>query len=150
MNGRTTKIIKVTNAIARPIVISAGARPRLALVHEQTWESFSQPWNTDVKIAFQVGQTAIRQPLRPGSQVIIISSGAGLGVFVFAAFMVLREGVETVLFLHSFPPNITGLDEQFQVVNGHTAAGNTPIVRARVGPAAGVHVHSEPLAPDAR
>ena len=61
------------------VVVSAGASARLALVHEQTWDSFSEPWNTDVKIAFQVGQSAIRKPLRPGSQVIIISSGAGLG-----------------------------------------------------------------------
>jgi NAD(P)-dependent dehydrogenase (short-subunit alcohol dehydrogenase family) len=60
------------------IVLSAGARARLALVHEQTWESFSEPWNTDVKIAFQVGQTALRKPLRPGSLVVIVSSGAGL------------------------------------------------------------------------
>jgi NAD(P)-dependent dehydrogenase (short-subunit alcohol dehydrogenase family) len=61
------------------IVVSAGARAHLALIHEQTWETFSAPWNTDVKIAFQVGQTALRRPLRPGSVVAIISSGAGLG-----------------------------------------------------------------------
>jgi NAD(P)-dependent dehydrogenase (short-subunit alcohol dehydrogenase family) len=60
------------------LVLSAGARARLALIHEQTWESFSEPWNTDLKIAFQVGQTALRRPLRPGSLVIIVSSGAGL------------------------------------------------------------------------
>jgi NAD(P)-dependent dehydrogenase (short-subunit alcohol dehydrogenase family) len=61
------------------VVLSAGARARLALVHQQTWEDFSAPWQTDVKIAFQLGQTAIRRPLRAGSQVIIVSSGAGLG-----------------------------------------------------------------------
>ena len=61
------------------VVVSAGARARLAPVDEQTWESFSEPWNVDVKIAFQVGQIAIRRPLRPGSLVIIVSSGAGLG-----------------------------------------------------------------------
>jgi NAD(P)-dependent dehydrogenase (short-subunit alcohol dehydrogenase family) len=61
------------------IVLSAGVRTRMALVHEQTWESFSAPWNTDLKIAFQVGQSAIRRPLRAGSLVIIVSSGAGLG-----------------------------------------------------------------------
>ena len=61
------------------VVLSAGARARLGLVPEQTWESFSEPWNTDVKIAFQVGQTALRRPLRPGSLVVIVSSGAGLG-----------------------------------------------------------------------
>ena len=59
-------------------MLSAGARPRLAPVHEQSWESFSAPWNTDLKIAFQVGQTALRRPLRPGSLVIFVSSGAAL------------------------------------------------------------------------
>ncbi len=61
------------------LVLSAGARPRLAPIHEHSWESFSAPWNTDLKIAFQVGQTALRRPLRPGSLVIIVSSGAALG-----------------------------------------------------------------------
>jgi NAD(P)-dependent dehydrogenase (short-subunit alcohol dehydrogenase family) len=60
------------------LVLSAGARARMALIHEQTWESFSAPWNTDLKIAFQIGQTALRRPLRAGSLVIIVSSGAGL------------------------------------------------------------------------
>lgn len=60
------------------LVLSAGVRPRLAPIQEQTWDSFSAPWNTDLKIAFQVGQTALRRPLRPGSLVIIISSGAAL------------------------------------------------------------------------
>ncbi|HVT09114.1 MAG TPA: SDR family oxidoreductase [Polyangia bacterium] len=61
------------------LVLSAGARPRMVVVEEQTWESFSAPWNTDLKMAFQIGQTALRRPLRPGSQVIFVSSGAGLG-----------------------------------------------------------------------
>jgi NAD(P)-dependent dehydrogenase (short-subunit alcohol dehydrogenase family) len=61
------------------IVLSAGVRARLAPVHEQSWESFSAPWNVDVKMAFQVGRSAIRRPLRPGSRVIFVSSGAGLG-----------------------------------------------------------------------
>jgi NAD(P)-dependent dehydrogenase (short-subunit alcohol dehydrogenase family) len=61
------------------VVVSAGARARLAPVDEQTWESFSEPWNADVKMTFQLGQLAIRRPLRPGSRVVIVSSGAGLG-----------------------------------------------------------------------
>src|ERR1041385_2518708 len=31
------------------IVLCAGAHPKLAPVHEHTWESFSEPWNVDVK-----------------------------------------------------------------------------------------------------
>ncbi|HEY4395374.1 MAG TPA: SDR family oxidoreductase [Polyangia bacterium] len=61
------------------VVLTAGVRARLAPVHEQSWESFSAPWNADVKMAFQLGQSALRHPLRPGSLVVIVSSGAGLG-----------------------------------------------------------------------
>jgi NADP-dependent 3-hydroxy acid dehydrogenase YdfG len=60
------------------IVIAAGARPRMASIEEQTWESFSQAWDVDVKIAFEVGRAALAQPLRPGSTVLIVSSGAAL------------------------------------------------------------------------
>ncbi len=60
------------------VVVAAGTRPTLASVRQQTWESFSAPWNVDVKIAFEVGRTALSRPLRPGSTVLIVSSGAAL------------------------------------------------------------------------
>jgi NAD(P)-dependent dehydrogenase (short-subunit alcohol dehydrogenase family) len=60
------------------VVVAAGARPRMASIEEQSWESFSAPWNVDVKIAFEVGRAALARPLRPGSTVLIVSSGAGL------------------------------------------------------------------------
>ncbi|MFD5794283.1 hypothetical protein ACFWIO_12230 [Streptomyces diastatochromogenes] len=43
-------------------------RPRMAPVDEQSWESFSAPWNVDMKIAFEVGRTApARTPAHSGS-----------------------------------------------------------------------------------
>jgi len=60
------------------VVVAAGTRPRMASIEEQTWESFSAPWNVDVRIAFEVGRAALARPLRPGSTVLIVSSGAGL------------------------------------------------------------------------
>src|SRR5919109_519749 len=60
------------------VVVAAGARPRMAPIEEQSWESFSTPWNVDVKIAFEVGRAALARPLRPTSTVVIVSSGAGL------------------------------------------------------------------------
>jgi NAD(P)-dependent dehydrogenase (short-subunit alcohol dehydrogenase family) len=60
------------------VVVAAGARPRMAPIDEQTWESFSTPWNVDVKIAFEVGRAALARPLRPGSTVLVVSSGAAL------------------------------------------------------------------------
>jgi NAD(P)-dependent dehydrogenase (short-subunit alcohol dehydrogenase family) len=61
------------------VVVAAGTRPRLASIEEQSWESFSAPWNVDVRIAFEVGRAALARPLRPNSTVVIVSSGAGLG-----------------------------------------------------------------------
>ncbi|MGW2425442.1 SDR family oxidoreductase [Streptomyces sp. NPDC001709] len=61
------------------VVIAAGARPRMAPIEEQSWESFSAPWHVDVRIAFEVGRAALARPLRPGSTVVILSSGAALG-----------------------------------------------------------------------
>lgn len=61
------------------VVVAAGARPRMAPIEEQNWESFSAPWNVDVKIAFEVGHAALARPLRANSTVVIVSSGAGLG-----------------------------------------------------------------------
>jgi NAD(P)-dependent dehydrogenase (short-subunit alcohol dehydrogenase family) len=60
------------------VVVAAGTRPRMATIEEHSWESFSAPWNVDVKIAFEVGRAAMARPLRPGSTVLIVSSGAGL------------------------------------------------------------------------
>ena len=60
------------------VVVAAGARPRMASIEEQSWESFSAPWNVDVRIAFEVGRAALARPLRPNSTVLIVSSGAAL------------------------------------------------------------------------
>jgi NAD(P)-dependent dehydrogenase (short-subunit alcohol dehydrogenase family) len=60
------------------VVVAAGTRPRMVSIEEQSWESFSTPWNVDVKIAFEVGRAALARPLRPNSTVLIVSSGAGL------------------------------------------------------------------------
>src|SRR5262245_16155305 len=34
------------------IVLSGGVRPQIGSIDQQTWESFSETWNTDVKAAF--------------------------------------------------------------------------------------------------
>lgn len=60
------------------VVIAAGTRPRMASIEEQSWDSFSAPWNVDVKLAFEVGRAILARPLRPGSTVVIVSSGAGI------------------------------------------------------------------------
>ena len=60
------------------VVVAVGAHPHMAPIEEQSWETFSKVWDVDVRIAFELGRAALAQPLRPGSTVVIVSSGAGL------------------------------------------------------------------------
>jgi hypothetical protein len=60
------------------LVLNAGATPTMAPLHLQTWESFSENWNTDVKSAFHWIQAALRLPLEPGTRVLVSSSGAAI------------------------------------------------------------------------
>jgi FtsP/CotA-like multicopper oxidase with cupredoxin domain len=64
---------------------------------------------------------------------------------LFGAVIVREKGapppdVEHVLFLHSFPPQVTGFDALFHAINGRSFAGNTPTIRARPGQHVAVHV----------
>jgi len=62
----------------RTLVLCAGAAPRMSPLQEQTWETFSENWNVDVAQAFHWTRHALRQPLAPGSLVIVMSSGAAV------------------------------------------------------------------------
>jgi NAD(P)-dependent dehydrogenase (short-subunit alcohol dehydrogenase family) len=60
------------------VVLVAGANPTIAPLQQQTWETFSVNWHTDVRIAFHWLRQALLSPLRPGSRVVVISSGAAV------------------------------------------------------------------------
>ena len=60
------------------MVLCAGAFPPLSPLQDQTWETFSQNWNVDVRQAFHWIREALVRPLAPGSSVIAISSGAAI------------------------------------------------------------------------
>ena len=60
------------------LVLNAGASPKMAPIHEQTWEDFSAIWNHDVKAGFHWIQAALRLPLAKGSRVLVSSSGAAV------------------------------------------------------------------------
>jgi NAD(P)-dependent dehydrogenase (short-subunit alcohol dehydrogenase family) len=61
------------------LVLALGVRPHMVPVDEHTWETFSSAWHTDVKAAFHFCQEATRKPLRSGSTVVVVSSGAAIG-----------------------------------------------------------------------
>jgi NAD(P)-dependent dehydrogenase (short-subunit alcohol dehydrogenase family) len=60
------------------VILVAGASPSMRPLQHQTWETFSVNWQTDVRIAFHWLREALLKPLRPGSRVVVISSGAAL------------------------------------------------------------------------
>src|SRR5436190_193347 len=60
------------------IVLAAGASPHMRPLQHQTWETFSVNWQTDVRMAFHWLRETLLTPLRPGSRVVVISSGAAL------------------------------------------------------------------------
>lgn len=60
------------------VVLAAGVRPRMVPLDEQTWESFSEPWNTDTQAAFHLLKASVAMPLRAGSMVLVVSSGAAI------------------------------------------------------------------------
>jgi NAD(P)-dependent dehydrogenase (short-subunit alcohol dehydrogenase family) len=60
------------------LVVSAGAVPPAAPLHEQNWQEFRVNWETDVKIAFHFCKAALTRPLAAGASVILISSSAAL------------------------------------------------------------------------
>jgi 3-oxoacyl-[acyl-carrier protein] reductase len=67
-------------ATVRPdlLVLAAGTMPEMAPLTEQTWDSFSAVWHTDVRIAFAWLRAALRLPLAPGSRVVVFGSAAEL------------------------------------------------------------------------
>jgi NAD(P)-dependent dehydrogenase (short-subunit alcohol dehydrogenase family) len=60
------------------LILVAGASPVMRPLQYQTWETFSVNWHADVKIAFGWLREALLQPLRPGSTVVVVSSGAAV------------------------------------------------------------------------
>jgi NAD(P)-dependent dehydrogenase (short-subunit alcohol dehydrogenase family) len=60
------------------VVLVAGASPHMRPLQLQTWETFSVNWQTDVRVAFHWLREALLKPLRPGSRVVVFSSGAAL------------------------------------------------------------------------
>jgi NAD(P)-dependent dehydrogenase (short-subunit alcohol dehydrogenase family) len=60
------------------LVLSAGAFPPAAPLHEQSWPQFAVNWESDVKMAFHFCKAALSRPLAKGASVIVITSGAAL------------------------------------------------------------------------
>jgi 3-oxoacyl-[acyl-carrier protein] reductase len=60
------------------VILVAGASPHMRPLQQQTRETFSVNWQTDVRMTFHWLREALLKPLQPGSRVVVFSSGAVL------------------------------------------------------------------------
>ena len=60
------------------LVLNAGAEPRMGRLDEVSWADFTATWETDVKAGLYWLQAALNLPLKPGSRVLVASSGAAV------------------------------------------------------------------------
>ena len=60
------------------VFLVAGATPTMKPIHQYDWQSFSEVWETDVKLSFNWLQHLVTRPMRPRGRVIVFSSGAAL------------------------------------------------------------------------
>jgi NAD(P)-dependent dehydrogenase (short-subunit alcohol dehydrogenase family) len=58
------------------LALNAGATPRMGRLDQVSWADFTAPWETDVKAGLYWLQAALKVPLKPGSRVLVGSSGA--------------------------------------------------------------------------
>ncbi|GAB2544124.1 SDR family oxidoreductase [Rhodanobacter koreensis] len=60
------------------VVLNAGTLPRMAKFDQTSWADFTAPWEHDVKAGLYWLQAALNLPLKPGSRVLVGSSGAAV------------------------------------------------------------------------
>jgi len=60
------------------LALNAGAKPRMGRLDQISWADFTAIWETDVKAGLYWLQAALNVPLRPGSRVLVVSSGAAV------------------------------------------------------------------------
>ena len=60
------------------LVLNAGAKPRMGRLDQLSWADFTATWETDVKAGLYWLQAALNLPLKPGSRVLVLSSGAAV------------------------------------------------------------------------
>src|SRR5258706_14905666 len=67
-------------AAVRPEILglNAGATPRMGRLDQLSWADFTATWETDVKAGLYWLQAALNLPLKPGSRVLVGSSGAAV------------------------------------------------------------------------
>ena len=60
------------------LALNAGAKPPMGRLDQMSWADFTAPWEHDVKAGLHWLQGALNLPLKAGSRVLVVSSGAAM------------------------------------------------------------------------
>ncbi len=60
------------------LALNAGVKPPMGQLDQISWADFTVPWEDDVKAGFHWLQGALNLSLKPGSRVLVVSSGAAV------------------------------------------------------------------------
>ena len=60
------------------LALNAGVKPPMGRLDQMSWADFTATWETDVKAGLYWMQAALNLPLKTGSRVLVVSSGAAV------------------------------------------------------------------------
>jgi NAD(P)-dependent dehydrogenase (short-subunit alcohol dehydrogenase family) len=116
------------------LVLNAGATPRMGALDQLSWADFSIPWETDVKAGLYWMQAALNLPLKPGSRVLVGSSGAAVNGSPLSGGY---AGAKRMLWLMAKYANGVarqkGLGIRFQAIVPQQIVGGTGVGEAAAG-----------------
>jgi NAD(P)-dependent dehydrogenase (short-subunit alcohol dehydrogenase family) len=116
------------------LILNAGATPVMGSLDQQTWDSFSTVWSTDVKAGLHGVQAALKAPLPSGSRVLIASSGSAL---VGSPLSGGYAGAKRQLWFMAHDANAIaqerGLGIQFQALVPLQMVGDTDLIQTVAG-----------------
>ncbi len=61
------------------VILAGGATPPTQSIEEIDWDTFSTNWHTDVKASYLLTRYALTTPVKAGTMILFISSGAAIG-----------------------------------------------------------------------
>jgi NADP-dependent 3-hydroxy acid dehydrogenase YdfG len=102
------------------LALNAGAPPKMASLEEQTWDTFSNTWETDVKAGLYWLQAALATPLPQKSRVLVGSSGAAVSGSPMSGGY---AGAKRMLWLMANYANSLSSEKKLGMIGG-TGVGN--------------------------
>ncbi len=110
------------------LVLNAGAKPPMGSLASLSWADFSATWETDVRAGLYWLQAALNLPLKPGSRVLVGSSGAARnGSPLSGAYAGAKRMLWTMAKYANGVSEQKGLGIRFQVIVPLQLVGGTGV-----------------------